>query len=79
MKLLNPQQVSDILGVSRSTAVRMIEDGSLPSITLRAGKKKKIVRVREDRLERLLLNLEAKGKDNRKSPAVSAGVSEVFS
>ncbi len=65
MKLLNPEKVSDVLGVSRSTVVRMIEDGSLPSITLRTGKRKKIVRVREDRLERLLLNLEAKGENNR--------------
>jgi excisionase family DNA binding protein len=58
MKLLGPEQVAEILGVSRSTARRMMIEGNLPVIPLRAGKRKKILRVAEESLERWLRSRE---------------------
>jgi excisionase family DNA binding protein len=52
MKLLTPEHVAESLSVSRSTVLRIIRDGSLPAICLRAGRRKKIFRISADALER---------------------------
>jgi excisionase family DNA binding protein len=43
--LLAPQQVADLLGISRNTVDRMVEDGELPGIVLREGNRQRMVRV----------------------------------
>jgi excisionase family DNA binding protein len=74
MKLLRAEEVAVILDVSRSTARRMMIDGTLPAITLRSGKRKKISRVRESELERYVLSLERQSlKPRRTSLAVTDG------
>ena len=50
--LLRPQAIAKILDVSRSSILRMIKDGSLPAVILRSGKRKKILRIREEDLEK---------------------------
>src|SRR5262245_13594561 len=49
--LLDPEQVSEILGISRSTVIRMIADKQIPAIRLRSGERKKVWRVRKEALE----------------------------
>jgi excisionase family DNA binding protein len=58
LKLLRAEEVAIILDVSRSTARRMLIDGTLPAICLRSGKRKKVYRVRESELERFVISLE---------------------
>ena len=58
MKLLRAEDVAIILDVSRSTARRMLIDGTLPAICLRSGQRKKVYRVRESELERFVISLE---------------------
>lgn len=65
MKLLRAEEVAVILDVSRSTARRMMIDGTLPAIPLRSGKRKKIYRVRESELERYVLSLERQSVKSR--------------
>src|SRR5262245_14996191 len=58
MKLLTPESVSEQLAVSRSTVLRMISDGALPAVCLRSGRRKKVWRVRQEQLERWVMNRE---------------------
>jgi excisionase family DNA binding protein len=67
MKLLNPEEVSQILGISRSTALRMMHEQQVPTIKLRAGKRKMVLRVNEESLNRWLTVKEREGQ--RKSTA----------
>ena len=60
MKLLTPENVAQQLAVSRSTVLRMIDDGALPAICLRSGPRKKVLRVRQEQLDRWLLSKERK-------------------
>jgi excisionase family DNA binding protein len=53
--LLDPEQVSELLGISRSSVVRLITDGSLPAICLRSGKRKKVWRIRREVLEKWVI------------------------
>ena len=54
MALLTPRQVAAELSVSYATVMRMIADGSLPAVCLRAGQRKKLWRVRPAQLEKWL-------------------------
>jgi excisionase family DNA binding protein len=67
MKLLPPSAVAEILAVSRSTVLRLIADGSLPAICLRRGRKKAVLRVRDEVLQKWIL---AKEKTRTKVPPV---------
>jgi len=49
VKLLKPEEVSQILGVSRSTALRMMHEQQIPTIKLRSGKRKAVLRINEER------------------------------
>src|SRR5437588_5613451 len=52
-QLLSPKQAADRLGVSRSTVDRMILDGSLEFVPLRQGKRKRLIGISINALERL--------------------------
>jgi excisionase family DNA binding protein len=60
MKLLTPEIVAEQLSVSRSTVLRLIQDGSLPAVILKAAKRKKIYRVRPEALEKWVIGREKK-------------------
>ena len=55
--LLAPQQVADLFGTSRNTVDRMVEDGELPCIVLRAGNRQRMVRVPKAFVLQLLRDL----------------------
>lgn len=64
MKLLSIIDVSEVLGVSRATTTRMITEGQLPAIILRAGRRKKVWRVRSEALEKWVATKEREtGRD----------------
>jgi excisionase family DNA binding protein len=71
MKLLTIVEVAEALGVSRATVGRMISDSSLPAICLRSGKRKRVLRVREEVLTKWLMALE---RETAKEYAGSRGV-----
>ena len=58
MKLLSISQVAEQLGVSRATLGRMVTEGVLPVIVLRSGKRKRILKFRQEIIDRWLLRLE---------------------
>lgn len=58
MKLLTIEQTAELLLTSRQTVNRMIAEGALPAILLRSGKRKEAWRIREEVLERWLLQHE---------------------
>jgi excisionase family DNA binding protein len=59
--LLDPEQASELLGISRSTVIRLIVDGQLPAICLRSGSRKKVWRIRKEILEKWVLGKEKAG------------------
>jgi excisionase family DNA binding protein len=59
VKLLTIEEVSAALSVSRATVNRMIADCQLPSVCLRTGKRKKILRVDEVDLQTFLETLKS--------------------
>ena len=58
MKLLTPESVAEQLSVSRSTVLRMINDGALPAVCLRSGRRKKVWRIRQEVLDKWVMNRE---------------------
>jgi excisionase family DNA binding protein len=64
MRLLTPETVAEQLSVSRSTVLRMIQDGALPAVCLRSGRRKKVWRVREEVLQRWVLSKEKQVRTN---------------
>src|SRR5690348_557730 len=56
--LLDPEQASELLGISRSSVIRMIVDGQLPAVCLRSGRRKKVWRVRREVLEKWVMGKE---------------------
>jgi len=54
VKLLTPEDLAEMLRVSRATVSRMCAAGSLPCVVLRAGKRKRIVRFREADIEQFI-------------------------
>jgi len=65
MKPLNVQEVADELGVTRSTGRRMILSGELPGFILRAGPRKKILRMRREQLEKWIVAKEREQAANK--------------
>ena len=55
--LLAPQQVADLMGISRNTVDRMVDDGELPGIVLREGSRQRMVRVPKTFVLQLLRDL----------------------
>ena len=62
VKLLKPEEIANILGVSRSTAMRMMHENAFPTVRLRAGKRKHILRVSDEALERWIHGREREGQ-----------------
>jgi excisionase family DNA binding protein len=58
MKLLSVEASAEVLDVSRQTVTRMISDGSLPGICIRAGKRQKTWRIRSEALEKWIMQKE---------------------
>ena len=76
MKLLTIEQTAEMLQASRQTVNRMVLEGTLPAILLRSGKRKKAWRIREEVLERWLLQHEkqtARDIDNAKHESKQNG------
>jgi len=57
--LLAPQQAADLMGVSRNTVDRMVEDGDLPSVPLRQGSRQRMVRIPKAFVLAMLADLNA--------------------
>jgi len=55
--LLAPQQVANLMGISRNTVDRMAEDGDLPALVLREGNRQRMVRVPKAFVLKLLEDL----------------------
>jgi excisionase family DNA binding protein len=55
--LLAPQQVADLMGISRNTVDRMVDDGELPGIVLREGSRQRMIRVPKAFVLQLLRDL----------------------
>ena len=55
--LLAPQQVADLMGISRNTVDRLVEDGELPGIVIREGSRQRMVRVPKAFVLKLLRDL----------------------
>jgi predicted site-specific integrase-resolvase len=68
LKLLNPEQVSEILGISRSTALRMMHEQQIPTIKLRSGKRKSVLRVSEETLARWITSKE---RESHRAPKLA--------
>jgi excisionase family DNA binding protein len=62
VKLLRPEEVANVLGVSRSSARRLMVENSIPTVTIRSGQRKKILRVEEESLERWIRAREREGR-----------------
>lgn len=67
MKLLRPAEIAQVLAISRSSVMRMIDEGQLPAVMLRSGKRKKTYRVREEVLEKWVLS-----KERQRAPKPAA-------
>lgn len=59
-RYLTPNEIAAKLGISRSSVRRMIIDGQLHAVCMRAGKRKKKFCIRESALERWLKKLESR-------------------
>lgn len=70
VKLLSVEETAQALGVSRQTITRMIGDASLPAICLRAGRRKKVWRIRSEALDKWLASKE---RENTRDMAGSRG------
>jgi len=58
MKLLSIEAAADLLGVSRQTVTRMIAEGQLLGVCLRAGRRKKLWRIRAEKLNEWIMQKE---------------------
>jgi excisionase family DNA binding protein len=61
MKLLSIVEIAAQLSVSRATINRMVAEGILPAITLRSGKRKRVLRFRQEVIDRWLVAQERQG------------------
>ena len=71
--LLDPEQASEMLGISRSSVIRMIVDGQLPAICLRSGKRKRVWRIRREVLTKWVMSKEREyGRRQSSEPQAQA-------
>lgn len=54
MTLFTPSEAAEKLKVKTVTVVRMFDDGVLPGIILRRGARKRVIRFREESIEKFL-------------------------
>lgn len=62
MALLTPTDIADRLKVKPVTVLRMFDAGILPGIVLRQGLRKRVIRFREEAIERFIASRERRGK-----------------
>jgi excisionase family DNA binding protein len=61
-KLLSIKESAEVLKLSRWTVTEMLESGQLPGVILRAGRRKRIWRIREADLEKWITQREQETK-----------------
>jgi hypothetical protein len=54
MKLFDVQSAAEILGISRQSVNRLIADGALHAVIIRAGRRKKVIRIPDTSLRKFL-------------------------
>jgi excisionase family DNA binding protein len=59
---LSIDEAAAMIGLSRWTVCKMLEEGALPGFVLRTGKRKKIWRIREDVLQKWIEQREQETK-----------------
>ncbi len=62
MTLYTPSEAADKLKVKSITVLRMFDDGVLPGIILRQGQRKRIIRFREEAVEKFITSREQKSR-----------------
>jgi len=60
--LYTPSEAADKLKVKSITVLRMFDDGVLPGIILRQGQRKRIIRFREEAVEKFITSREQKSR-----------------
>jgi excisionase family DNA binding protein len=73
MKLLSIEAAAEVLDVSPRTIMRMIADHQLPAICLRSGKRKKIMRIRSEQLEKWVTQKERESTRGKVVSIANAG------
>lgn len=61
MNLLTPTEIADRLKVKPITVIRLFDAGMLPGIVLRQGARKRVIRFREEAIEKFLTTREKQG------------------
>ena len=69
MKLLNVQEVAELLGVKKSTIYQWIHQGFIPHVKIG-----KLVRLKPDVVMKWLSDMETKGRKNRKYDVRDLGI-----
>ncbi len=69
MKLLNAQEIADLLGVKKSTIYQWTHQGFIPYV-----KVGKLVRFKPDVVMKWLSDMETKGRKNRKYDVRDLGI-----
>jgi excisionase family DNA binding protein len=56
--LFTPSEAAEKLKVKTSTVIRMFDAGALPGIILRQGERKRVIRFRDEALEKFITSRE---------------------
>ncbi len=54
MSLRTPKQAAQRLNIATVTVLRLFDAGALPGVVIRAGARKRIIRFREEALEKFM-------------------------
>jgi predicted DNA-binding transcriptional regulator AlpA len=78
-RLLSIPQLGAFLGVSRTTAHRLVTNGVFPVVVLTSGRRRRLIRIRQSALERSLRERECPLRDRPESdvPQLRSQRSEV--
>jgi excisionase family DNA binding protein len=60
VSLRTPKEAADRLNVAPVTVLRLFDAGVLPGVVIRAGARKRIIRFREESLEKFITSREQK-------------------
>lgn len=58
MSLRTPKETADRLNVAPVTVLRLFDAGVLPGVVIRTGARKRIIRFREEALEKFIISRE---------------------
>lgn len=61
MRLLTIKATAAILEVAPITVVRLFDSGALPGVVLKQGKRKRIIRFRDETLQKFITGRERRG------------------